>query len=79
MAGDDRTAVESAVRGAMDTPLRVYATDDLDPTGALVESLGAREGEVWVLRPDAYVAAVLPAGTDDVLRAARRAIGPAAG
>jgi pentachlorophenol monooxygenase/3-(3-hydroxy-phenyl)propionate hydroxylase len=76
VAGPERASVESAVRGAVDAPLHVYAADDLDPSGALVEALGARPGEVWVLRPDAYVAAVLRPG-DDVARAAHRVIGVA--
>jgi pentachlorophenol monooxygenase/3-(3-hydroxy-phenyl)propionate hydroxylase len=77
VAGHDRAAVESAVSGAVEAPLRVYATHDLDPSGAVAEALGARAGEVWVLRPDAYVAAVLPAGTDGVAGAVRKAVGAA--
>jgi pentachlorophenol monooxygenase/3-(3-hydroxy-phenyl)propionate hydroxylase len=32
---------------------------DLDPSPVLREALGARPAEIWVLRPDAHVAAVL--------------------
>jgi 3-(3-hydroxy-phenyl)propionate hydroxylase len=76
VAGPEHASVESAVRGAVDAPLRVYAAADLDPGGALTATLGARPGEVWVLRPDAYVTAVLPAG-DDLVGAVRRVTGAA--
>jgi 3-(3-hydroxy-phenyl)propionate hydroxylase len=36
----------------------------LDPSGLLPEALGARPDEVWVLRPDAHVAAVLTRAAD---------------
>lgn len=40
-------------------PVRVRALDELDPSGALAETLGTRPGEVWLIRPDAHIAAVL--------------------
>ncbi|RFU22152.1 pentachlorophenol monooxygenase [Geodermatophilus marinus] len=40
-------------------PVAVHRIGDLDPSGLLAEALGARPGELWVLRPDAHVAAVL--------------------
>ncbi len=40
-------------------PVAVHRMADLDPSGALAEILGARPGEIWLLRPDAHVAAVL--------------------
>lgn len=53
-----------------ESPLvRVLAT-----TSELAEALGAHPGETWVVRPDAYVAAVVPAGAD-VNTALRRACG----
>lgn len=76
-AGLDPASVEPAVRGALAGPLGVHAAEDLDPNGALAAALGARPGEVWVLRPDAYVAAVLPphSDRDDLVRAVRRVTG----
>ncbi|MBB3665648.1 pentachlorophenol monooxygenase/3-(3-hydroxy-phenyl)propionate hydroxylase [Prauserella sediminis] len=58
-------------------PLRVLAADDVDPTGSVAAELGMRSGELWVLRPDAYVAAVItdPRDLGPVLR---RACGRAA-
>jgi pentachlorophenol monooxygenase/3-(3-hydroxy-phenyl)propionate hydroxylase len=42
----------------------VHRIRDLDPSGQLAAALGARPGEVWVLRPDAHVAAVLTCSGD---------------
>ncbi|MGQ0577192.1 MAG: FAD-dependent monooxygenase [Pseudonocardia sp.] len=57
-------------------PVRARRLADLDPDGSLAALLRARPGEVWVVRPDAHVAAVLsnprPA---DVDAAVRRALG----
>ena len=49
---------EAAAR-AVAAPVRVAAMAALDP--AVATALGARPGEAWVLRPDAHVAAVVPA------------------
>ena len=40
-------------------PVGVHRMTDLDPSGLLREALGARPDEIWVLRPDAHVAAVV--------------------
>lgn len=40
-------------------PLSVHRIGDLDPSPVLREALGARPDDIWVLRPDAHVAAVL--------------------
>jgi 3-(3-hydroxy-phenyl)propionate hydroxylase len=42
-----------------DLPVAVHRMRDLDRSPVLRDALGARAGEVWVLRPDAHVAAVL--------------------
>lgn len=42
-----------------DGPVAVHRIDDLDPSGLLAGALGACADEIWVLRPDAHVAAVL--------------------
>lgn len=58
-------------------PVRSLALADLDPDGTLTAALGARPGEVWVVRPDAHIAAVLadpaPADVDAALRRATAA------
>ncbi|GEL18153.1 FAD-dependent monooxygenase [Pseudonocardia asaccharolytica] len=62
----------AAARG----PVRVLAMSDIDPAGAVSEALRARPGEVWVIRPDAHVAAVLGApATAAVTAALDRALG----
>jgi 3-(3-hydroxy-phenyl)propionate hydroxylase len=57
------------VDGRFSTPVRVLAT-----TSEVTTALEAYPGETWVVRPDAYLAAVVPAGTD-VNPALRRACG----
>ncbi|WP_199432249.1 FAD-dependent monooxygenase [Qaidamihabitans albus] len=69
--GADRDAaveVASSVRA----PVRVLDLAGLDHSGTLTEALGARAGEVWVVRPDAHVAAVPrePAAVAPALRTA---------
>ena len=58
---------------AAGVPVRLLSLPDIDRTGALTAALTARPGELWVIRPDAHVAAVLrePA----VTAALRRALG----
>ncbi|TQM11683.1 FAD-dependent monooxygenase [Pseudonocardia kunmingensis] len=51
-------------------PVRVLALGAIDASGALAAALDARPAEVWVLRPDAHVAAVLADPTGDDVRAA---------
>ncbi len=40
-------------------PVAVHRLDALDPEGVLADALGAGPDELWLLRPDAHVAAVL--------------------
>ncbi|HVW42991.1 MAG TPA: pentachlorophenol monooxygenase, partial [Amycolatopsis sp.] len=50
-----------AAPGARDVtaPVPVVPLASIDVTGALTEALAARPGELWLVRPDAYVAAVV--------------------
>jgi 2-polyprenyl-6-methoxyphenol hydroxylase-like FAD-dependent oxidoreductase len=48
----------------VDPPIAVHRIADLDRGPTLRNALGARPDEVWVLRPDAHVAAVLPRAAD---------------
>jgi len=60
-------------------PVRARRLADLDPDGEVAALLGARPGEVWVVRPDAHVAAVLSnPRPGDVDTAVRRALGATA-
>jgi len=74
------SAVElAAVQGAAAAapgPVRVLVLDEIDPDGILTASTAARPDEVWIVRPDAHVAAVLSGPThDDVTSALARAVG----
>jgi pentachlorophenol monooxygenase/3-(3-hydroxy-phenyl)propionate hydroxylase len=56
--GVDAGAVRVAAARAAG-PTRVLALPEIDPDGALTAALAARPGEVWIIRPDAHIAAVL--------------------
>ncbi|MFC5947319.1 FAD-dependent monooxygenase [Pseudonocardia lutea] len=75
----DLAAVREAVAAAPG-PVRVLALDEIDPDGTLTTTLAARPDEVWVVRPDAHVAAVVagPAHLtrDDLAAALARAARP---
>ncbi len=56
-------------------PVRVLTLPDLDPDGTLGAALSARPGEVWIVRPDAHVAAVLTdPSTAQIAAALHRAV-----
>ncbi|MEU7748904.1 FAD-dependent monooxygenase [Nonomuraea sp. NPDC049158] len=60
---------------AVRAPLTVLSIDDIDPSGALAEAFATRPGEVWLIRPDAHIAAILPdADSARVTAALRRAL-----
>ncbi|MDM7487005.1 FAD-dependent monooxygenase [Rhodococcus sp. CSLK01-03] len=59
----DPESVRTLALGATRAPVRIHGIDDLDPSAALAESLSAAPHEVWVIRPDAHIAAVVD-GTD---------------
>ena len=62
LLGDDAPLPDLSAAG--DLPVTVHRMGHLDPSGLLPEALGARPDEVWVLRPDAHVAAVLTRAAD---------------
>lgn len=69
-------AAACAAAGSVAAPVRVCELAAIDETGALAAALDARDGEVWVVRPDAHVAAVLERpGGDAIAGALRRALG----
>ena len=51
-------------------PLRVLRVADIDAEGALQQALQTRPNEVWVVRPDAHIAAVCASGDGQAVRAA---------
>lgn len=65
-----RAAVHTIASRATPAPVATHHLVDVDPTGALCQALTPEPGQVWLIRPDAHVAAVV-AGTDtDAVRAA---------
>jgi 3-(3-hydroxy-phenyl)propionate hydroxylase len=68
LVGDDAAPPEPLPG---DLPVGVHRISDLDPSPTLREALGARPDEIWVLRPDAHVAAVLTRATDVAAAVAR--------
>ncbi|GAA1022398.1 oxidoreductase [Acrocarpospora pleiomorpha] len=70
LAGADVGADVIVGAAATAGPTIVAALADLDPDATLATALGARADEVWIVRPDAHVAAVLAAPTAAEVRAA---------
>jgi pentachlorophenol monooxygenase/3-(3-hydroxy-phenyl)propionate hydroxylase len=76
--GTDPGAVERAIRDATDAPVRVRALAELDTEGVLRDALLPERGEVWLIRPDGHVAAVVAGGDlGEVGAAVRRSLGSA--
>ncbi len=71
---EDVAARAAASNGA--GPVRALALPAIDPDGALTAALDAHPGEVWVIRPDAHIAAVLvDPSQPEIATAVRRATG----
>ena len=69
---DARAALTAEARTASPAPVDAVP----DPDGAIAAGLGIRPGEVWLVRPDAHLAAILPRPRAGALAAAlRRALG----
>ena len=66
------TALDRALPTAV--PRQVLALPEIDPTGAVRDSLQVAADDLWLIRPDAYTAARVTS-PDELARAARRAIG----
>jgi 3-(3-hydroxy-phenyl)propionate hydroxylase len=74
LVGEDAPLPELPEALPGDLPVAVHRIRDIDAEHILRDALGARPDEVWVLRPDAHVAAVLP-HTADVAPAVARLLG----
>ena len=48
------------VLSGLPIPARIFRISELDCSGSLATALAARPGELWLIRPDAHIAAVLP-------------------
>jgi 3-(3-hydroxy-phenyl)propionate hydroxylase len=74
--GVDADAVLAAAREATSAPALLVRLADIDSTGALMQALAAKPGELWIVRPDAHIAAILASPQPVVLRqAVRRVLG----
>ncbi|WP_255622367.1 FAD-dependent monooxygenase [Pseudonocardia sp. DSM 110487] len=67
--GADLDAARTAA-AATPGPVRVIGLPEIDPDGTLSGTLGSRPDEVWIIRPDAHIAAVLGNPTRQEIRAA---------
>jgi hypothetical protein len=76
----DRGEIGAGLRSVASAPTYTYSMEEIDPGRLLVRTLGARPDEIWLVRPDAHVAAILPSGASGMLiPAAQRMLGhPAA-
>ena len=75
LVGDavDASEVSVVAKQATSAPVTVLAVSDIDAAGHVAASIGVKADEVWVIRPDAHVAAVVSAA--DVSGAIRKALG----
>ncbi|RVW07284.1 pentachlorophenol monooxygenase [Prescottella agglutinans] len=75
-AAVDPADVRQIALAATHAPIRLHALADVDTSGLLTAATNAEENEVWVVRPDAHIAAVVDGGDRPALAAAlRRAVG----
>jgi pentachlorophenol monooxygenase/3-(3-hydroxy-phenyl)propionate hydroxylase len=57
-------------------PIRIMSQNALSPDGCLAASLGSQPNEVWVIRPDSHIAAVLSGqNTAELILAIHRLLG----
>jgi pentachlorophenol monooxygenase/3-(3-hydroxy-phenyl)propionate hydroxylase len=76
LVSDDvaRDDIQAYVAGLTAVPVRTVALGTLTPDGRLARLLGAKPGEVWVVRPDCHIAAVVPAADRATLTGAIRRV-----
>ncbi|NHU42822.1 FAD-dependent monooxygenase [Rhodococcus sp. A14] len=73
--GVDVDEIRSAALAAVHTPIRLVRLSEIDSTGVLTAAVDAKPGEVWVIRPDAYIAAVTDT-VDELVSALHRITEP---
>ncbi|MFC7331323.1 FAD-dependent monooxygenase [Marinactinospora rubrisoli] len=73
-AREEAAAALAVARTVCGAPVAGFGLAEIDRDGVLRAALGVRPGEVWLLRPDAHVAAVLPAGDAAAVGAAVSAV-----
>lgn len=72
VAEEDFAIAEETAHSVLTCPLHVRSMRELTGDTALVDLLGARAGEAWVVRPDSFTAAVVPVGDRAALVGALR-------
>lgn len=74
LTSDNVDAAEIGVlmKETLESPFDVLRFSDVDPDGALQETLAVRDGEAWVIRPDGHVAAAVEATPDALTNAVHR-------
>lgn len=72
----DSTAIRTIALAATHAPIRLHALAAVDTSGLFTAATQAEENEVWVVRPDAHIAAVVDGTDPQALAAAlQRAVG----
>ncbi|WP_430334744.1 FAD-dependent monooxygenase [Rhodococcus sp. ACT016] len=72
----DPAEIRRIALAATSAPIRLHALADVDTSGLLTAATKAEPNEVWVVRPDAHIAAVVDGGDPGALAGAlRRAVG----
>ena len=64
--------VQAFVAGLIPAPVRAVQVGTLTPSSSLAGLLNTKPGEVWVVRPDCHIAAVVPATDRAALAGALR-------
>jgi pentachlorophenol monooxygenase/3-(3-hydroxy-phenyl)propionate hydroxylase len=68
--GVDVGEVEAILASSTSAPTRVQSIGELDAQGLLAAALDPQPGDVWLVRPDGHVAAVVEGADREALRAA---------
>ncbi|MFI7483817.1 FAD-dependent monooxygenase [Kocuria sp. M1R5S2] len=68
----DTDAVREVALEAITSPLRIHALADIDCTGTLTAALRPEPRDVWIVRPDSHIAAVVDGADAAALRRALR-------
>ncbi|WP_330255511.1 aromatic-ring hydroxylase C-terminal domain-containing protein [Nocardia sp. NBC_00565] len=77
--GADVQSLARCAAAATPAPIRGLEIMAVDSDGALAAALKSEPGEVWLVRPDAYIAAALvEPSADELATAIRRAVGATA-
>jgi pentachlorophenol monooxygenase/3-(3-hydroxy-phenyl)propionate hydroxylase len=68
----DTEAVRRTALDAITSPLRIHRLEDVDATGLLGRALRPSPCDVWIIRPDSHISAVVDGADPRALREALR-------